>query len=157
MGGKCYIELLKMKIGCDIGGVLKEMISDEPIVDALETIRKLVELKHQIILISKCKEGYRTYIQEWLKEHKLDNLEVYYCDEYGEKIDIGMKEKIDVMIDDKIQVLNSFERNRDIKKIWFCCDSKKINGAKKYQSELLKNIFIAGDWKIVFEIICIKN
>jgi len=81
-------------------------------------------------------------IKEWLKKYKLDNIPVIFCESYDDKLRIATENKVDVMIDDKIQVLHSFPPS--IKKIWFCSDSKKINGTKKFQPEIYRQLVIAG-------------
>ena len=142
-----------MKIGCDIGGVIKEMTSDNPIKGSIETINQLLKEGHSIVLISKCSETFRKQIDAWLKQYGLDHIEVKYCKEYSEKINIAQKLGIDVMIDDKIQVLQSFAQNPNITKIWFCDDEKKIKGTHKYQPELLKTMKFAKNWEMVMKII----
>ena len=142
-----------MKIGCDIGGVIKEMTSDDPIKGAIEAINQLLKKGHSVVLISKCNETYRTQINTWLVQNGLDHIEVKYCKEYNEKINIAQKLGIDVMIDDKIQVLQSFMPSHYITKIWFCDDVKKIKGTQKYQPELLKTIRLAKNWEMILEIL----
>lgn len=132
-----------MIIACDIGGVIKNLINDEPIDDAIAGIKQL-SLKHTIIFISKCKDNYAIKTTEWLKKHQLDSFSIYYCEEYKDKIIIANKYKVEVMIDDKLQVLSTFPNH--IKCLWFCSDIKKIQGTKKHQPHLLQFIQIVHTW-----------
>jgi uncharacterized HAD superfamily protein len=138
-----------MNIACDIGGVVKNLINDEPIEGAVESI-KLLEEKHKIIFISKCKESYKDKILKWLKEHNLDNITIYFCEDYKDKIQIAENNKINVMIDDKMQVLCTFPKS--IKKIWFS-DDKKIEGAKKYQPYFYNSVQIAKKWTDIIKLL----
>jgi hypothetical protein len=74
----------------------------------------------------------------------LDKIKVYFCDSYEDKVKIATKCNVDVMIDDKIKVLNCF--GDQTKKIWLCDDDKKITGANKYQPDLLEKLKVARQW-----------
>jgi len=137
-------------IGCDIGGVVKNQTDNTAIEQSIESLEELSQF-NKIIFISKCKESYRAQSQEWLKSHGLDRLQAFYCLEYKEKVDIANREKVKVMIDDKIQVLKNFDA--DIHKIWFCNDSKKILGLKRYQPEIFESVSLATSWKDVIRLI----
>ncbi len=137
-------------IGCDIGGVIRNQIDNTPIEDSIDTLKKLSETS-KIIFISKCKEAYLTSSQEWLKSHGLDSFQTFYCPDYKDKIIIASKENVSIMIDDKIQVLKTF--NNEIYKIWFCSDSKRILGLKKFQPEIFESINLATSWKEVAHLI----
>ena len=132
-----------MIIGCDIGGVVKEMTSDSPIENAIETIKELELFGHEIIFISKCKENFRKVIIEWLKINQLDN-KIYFCNEYSEKCSLCIKLKTNYMIDDKLQVFRDIPDS--IIKIWLCSDEKKILGAHKFQSNEVYKVTICKDW-----------
>ena len=54
-----------MIIGCDIGGVVKEMISDDPIYGAIESIKNLEINGHEVIFISKCKKNFQYTHRIW--------------------------------------------------------------------------------------------
>lgn len=139
-----------MIIGCDIGGVVKEMISDLPIENSIETIKELELLGHEIIFISKCKENFRKVILEWLKTNQLDN-KIYFCDEYSEKSALCTKSKTNYMIDDKLQVFRDIPDS--VIKIWLCSDEKKISGAYKFQPNEVKKVTICKDWLEIKNII----
>ena len=47
-------------------------------------------------------------ITEWLKTMSLDHIPVFFCREYIDKVTIGTKLKINMMVDDKMQVLTLF-------------------------------------------------
>jgi hypothetical protein len=132
-----------MIIGCDLGGVVKEMFSNEPILDAIKTIKEFEIFGHEVIFISKCKEGLRENIIKWLKDKELNN-KIFFCSEYSEKCDICIKYKVNVMIDDKLQVFKEIPDS--IKKFWFCSDYKKINYALKNQTDEFYKVVICKNW-----------
>lgn len=133
-----------MLIACDIGGVVKEMTSDECILDAIISIKQIEKLGHKVIFVSKCKQNFRELLKNWLATNGLQN-DAFFCNEYSEKKQICIKEKVDYMIDDKLQVFKDMPDK--IKKIWFCADNVKINGAKKYQPDEVSKVVIFGGWK----------
>ncbi len=139
-----------MIIGCDIGGVVKEMISDSPIINSIETIKKLEDQGHQIIFISKCKDNFRIVLSQWLKSNNLNN-QVFFCNEYSEKCAICIRLKVGYMIDDKLQVFKEIPES--IKKIWLTSDEKKISGAYKFQPDEVSKVSICRDWDEIFQII----
>ena len=132
-----------MIIGCDIGGVIRNMVNDQPIDNGIETLYKL-SINNKIIFISKCKEAYKEKVTLWLKKYKLDHFPIFFCESYDDKAKIAEDNKIDIMIDDKIQVLRNFPTK--IKKIWFCSDMKKLAGTKKHQPELFNIFIITISW-----------
>lgn len=138
-----------MIIGCDIGGVVKQMTTDEPVDASIDTIRRLEENGHQVIFISKCGVNYRKTICDWLEKHGLKN-KIYFCDEYSEKCAICVKLKVDYMIDDKLQVFREIPNS--INKVWFCDDYKKISGAKKYQPDEVSTVTICSGWDEIFDL-----
>jgi len=140
-----------MIIGCDIGGVVKEMTSEQPILNSLETIDELEKLGHEIIFISKCKENFQKNILDWLKLNNLNKNKIYFCNEYSEKCALCKKLNCDYMIDDKLQVFREMPNN--INKIWLCDDLKKINGAKKFQSDEVKLVTICSNWIEILNLI----
>lgn len=139
-----------MIIGCDIGGVVKEMTSDDPIINSIESIRQLEEQGHQVIFISKCKENFQKTILDWLHQYQLKN-KIYFCNEYAEKCIICIGLKVNYMIDDKLQVFREIPNN--IKKIWLCDDKKKILGAKKFQPDELSRVNICSDWNEIIKLV----
>ena len=96
----------KKVIGCDIGGVLKNMIDRSVYLNAVETLSNLSK-QFEIIFISKCKESYKKSNDEWLKDNSLSEYKIFYCEKYGDKIAIANKNKVDIMIDDRMQVLST--------------------------------------------------
>ena len=139
-----------VRIGCDIGGVVKELTSQNQIPNALNSLNKLLE-SNEIIFISKCRDNYMQLTKQWLEINSLDKIPIYFCDTYSGKIEIARREKISVMIDDKLQVLSTFPES--IIKIWLCDDQKKITGAKKYQQDLLKSVKLVNCWDDIVTII----
>lgn len=139
-------------IACDIGGVIRNNVDDEPIENAVESVIKLAENpSNRVIIISKCKDSYKQGSIEWLEKHNLSHIPTYYCLEYGEKVKIANDNNVNIMIDDRMQILSTFPSS--IIKIWFCSDTKKIEGAKKFQPDYFHSVRIAGSWIDVLEII----
>ncbi len=132
-----------MIIGCDIGGVVKDMLSNEAIIDSIKSIKEFETFGHEVIFISKCKDGFRQIIKKWLKDNDLNN-SIYFCNEYSEKKDLCIKYKVNVMIDDKLQVFKEIPDS--IKKFWFCNDYKKINSALKFQTDEFYKVVICKNW-----------
>jgi hypothetical protein len=141
----------KIKIALDFGGVIKSMVSDDPLDGALEGIATLLEQGHSVILISKCGPNFKPLIIEWLKSHNLSSLELYFCDSYDGKVSIATSQKIDVMIDDKIQVLKTFPSS--IRCLWLCDDFQKISGTKKYQPEIFSQLQLVQSWSEVLDFV----
>lgn len=140
----------KLVIASDIGGVVRDLIDENLIENSVEALTKL-SLTHNVIFISKCKESYKLKSEVWLAENHLDHFKCHFCLDYKDKNIIAMKENVSIMIDDKIQVLSKI--NENITKIWFCNDSKRINGAKKFQPDIFELIHLATDWNDVLSII----
>lgn len=145
----------KIIIGCDIGGVIKDRQTDQPIEGAIETLKEILsnEQKYKLIFISKCKDHQRIKSNEWLKSENMEHVPVFYCYEYKEKLNIGLSNHINIMIDDRIQVLSCFREYPHIMKIWFCQEEQKINGIKKYQPDLFESFSLARDWLQVDDLI----
>lgn len=141
----------KIIIGCDIGGVMRDLLTEEPIIDAIESLENLSKKNYKIIFISKCKEAYKIRSTDWLKSQNLDHFEVYYCLDYSGKNKIALEQNVSMMIDDKMQVLSRLDPR--IFKIWFCDDSKKIEGAKKYQTDLWNSVHLARNWTEVNKLV----
>ena len=139
-------------IGCDIGGVIKNQQNDEPIANAVESILTLSEnVSNTVLFISKCKDSYKEKSNLWLREHNLSHIKTFYCLEYGEKFQIALDNKVRVMIDDRMQVLRTFPSS--IIKIWFCTDSRNIEGAKKHQPDFVDSVRIARNWNDILALI----
>ena len=139
-------------IACDIGGVVRNQLNDEPFENAIESVIKLSEdTSSQFIFISRCKDSYKEKSNNWLKNYNLSHINTYYCLEYDDKIEIANENKVHIMIDDRMQVLRSFPSS--IIKIWFCLDPKKIDGAQKFQPDFINSVHIAQSWKEVMNLI----
>jgi hypothetical protein len=142
----------KITIGCDIGGVVKNQMTELPIDYAITSLKELSENEdYKIIFISKCKDSYKIKSEEWLKSNGLENIQAFYCLENKEKIQIARRENVRIMIDDKIQVLSTFDDYT--LKIWLCDDHKKIEGTKKFQPDLFAKLRLALNWQQAIEII----
>lgn len=142
----------KKIIGCDIGGVIRDPISGEPITGSIENIMILSQ-DHDIVFISKCKDSYKEKTYEWLKTHNLSNYKIIFCETYEEKAPIAVSQKIDIMIDDRITVLSNMKNLTNIKKIWFCNDDQKINGTKKFNSTVFEYMELIRTWKDITDFI----
>ncbi|AYV75186.1 MAG: hypothetical protein Terrestrivirus1_60 [Terrestrivirus sp.] len=130
-------------IACDIGGVMRNMINDEPIDGSIEGIKKIASL-YKVIFISKCKDSYKEKMTQWLKKYDLHNIPIYFCESYGEKNKIALDNDVQFMIDDKIAVLQSMSPT--IKKIWFCNDKQKLDGTKKFNPSLFNSLIVISSW-----------
>jgi uncharacterized HAD superfamily protein len=139
-------------IGCDIGGVLKDQVTDAPIDDGVESVLKLSNnTSNMLIFISKCKDSYKQKSNMWLEKHNLSHIKTHYCLEYIEKVKIAHENQVKIMIDDKMQVLSNFPSSTI--KIWFCSNPKNIEGARKFQPDFVNSVRIAGSWREVIELI----
>ena len=140
----------KKVIGCDIGGVIRNLVDFSPIKEAIETILELSK-EYEIIFISKCKDSYKANSKTWMKENGLGEFKLIFCLEYSEKVEIAAKNNVAIMIDDKIQVLSKF--SDETLKIWLCDDEKKISGTKTHQPDLFKTLKLVRYWDEISEII----
>jgi uncharacterized HAD superfamily protein len=139
-------------IACDIGGVVKNHVNDEPIEDAIESVIKLSEdTSNQVIFISRCKDSYKEKSNNWLQKYNLSRIKAYYCLEYNEKVQIAHDNRVNVMIDDRMQVLRTFPTS--IIKIWLCSDPKKIEGAQKFQPDFVDSVRLAQSWREIIDLI----
>lgn len=137
-------------IASDIGGVIKDLTSENFIENSIESLTELSN-SFNIIFISKCKESYQLKLKQWLLENNLNHFKCKFCLDYKDKNQIAINENVSIMIDDKIQVLSKM--NDNIIKIWFCDDNKRINGAKKFQPEIFNIIHLARNWNDVLNLI----
>ncbi len=138
-------------IGCDIGGVVRDLVTEEAIRDSIETLEGLDKLNFKIIFISQCKESYKSFCQRWLAAHGLNIYECFYCAHFSEKNEIALQNNVAVMVDDHMGVLDSLDEG--IFKIWFCDDSKRIGDVKQCQPMDFASVQLARDWKQVDELI----
>jgi hypothetical protein len=65
--------------------------------------------------------------------------------EYDDKVKIANDNNVNIMIDDRMQVLRTFPSS--ILKIWFCSDPKKILGAQTFQPDFINSVHIAQTWE----------
>jgi uncharacterized HAD superfamily protein len=141
-----------MRIGCDIGGVVKNLTSDEPIWDAIETLTRLKEEGHEIVFISKCGASYATHTVEWLALHGLSSFEIVFCDGYAGKVELARTYNIKMMIDDKMTVLKHFPPD-SFQRVWFCTEQKNIAGAKKHDPDFFQSVHLVQSWSEIEELI----
>ena len=144
----------RIVIGCDIGGVVKNNVDDSPVEGAIQTLGELSD-SFRIIFISKCNDKYRSKSEQWLREYKLDRFQAFFCTDYHEKKMIAAKENVSIMIDDRMQVLSTF--NDNILKIWLCNDPKKIVGIQRFQPDIFAKFSHANDWREVASLIKTYN
>ncbi len=81
----------------------------------------------------------------------MDHIPIFFCIAYDGKILIAKAQKVDVMIDDKIQVLQTFTPN--IRCLWFYDDYRAISKTKKRQPELFKRLVIVKNWNHVLDVL----
>lgn len=137
-------------IGCDIGGVVRNLQEDKPFPDSLAVLEELSK-NYKIIFISKCKQHYKKSSDNFLKNNGLEKYPVYYCQEYNEKIEIAKKRNVSIMIDDLMKVLTTFPTT--IMRIWVCNDQQKLDGAIKFQKEFYDSVKLARNWKEIRKIL----
>lgn len=144
-------------VGCDIGGVLRDLTTEQPMPVALESVAALRSLPAtvlRIVLISKCNANWAAKSNEWMASHpELSGLPVCYCLSYEDKLAIALSHHCTAMIDDKIAVLQSFPEH--ITKIWFVPpnEEQKLKGTAKHQPEILKTLQVARSWEDVVAIL----
>lgn len=141
-----------MIIGCDIGGVVRDLLNGDPIDEAIDTIRLLQNKGHNIIFISKCKFTQAKQITDWLLSYKLNDIPIHFCLEHHQKVDIAKQLGIQIMIDDKTQVLQHFD-HLQYRLIWFCQEEKKIKGLKQYSFELYTTLTLCRSWNEILDTI----
>jgi len=115
-----------MKIGIDIGGVIIDRSNDaedtslfgdnylnaKPLDGAFASIKELAGVPTEIHLVSKCGERVQKRSLEWLKHNDFYGMtgvlpeRVHFCRERHEKRGICEELKLDVMIDDRLEVLS---------------------------------------------------
>jgi hypothetical protein len=139
-----------MIIACDIGGVVTNMATDEPVDGAIAGLAQLSTL-HDVIFISKCGDSFKAKSTAWLAAHELGSVPTYYCEEHGDKAAIAAHHAVNVMIDDRIKVLRTFPD--EVVKIWFCDEPKKVAGTRKHQPEIFATLRLATTWSQVLDIV----
>jgi hypothetical protein len=146
--------ILSMIIGCDIGGIVKELTGDGVIEGAVETLLKLKQAGHRIFFISKCGSSFAEHTTQWLNLHGLghDVVPIVFCENYADKVVFALKLGVQIMIDDKLTVLKHFDSNRFIR-LWFCLESKNIAGAKKYDPDFYNSVKLVQSWSDIEKVI----
>lgn len=137
-------------VACDIGGVVRDLATGEPVLGALEGLAQLAS-GHRLIFISKCGQSYKERSLAWLAERGLSGIPIYFCEEDEDKVKIARDQGVAVMVDDRIQVLRTFPHS--VTKIWLCSDEKKIAGTIKHQRELFQSLELARTWPHVMDIV----
>eukprot|EP01118_Nematostelium_gracile_P002602 TRINITY_DN1283_c0_g1_i1.p1 TRINITY_DN1283_c0_g1~~TRINITY_DN1283_c0_g1_i1.p1 ORF type:complete len:155 (-),score=29.89 TRINITY_DN1283_c0_g1_i1:80-544(-) len=131
------------KVGCDIGGVIRDMRTEEPIENAVDCVKRIA-FNCPFVFISKCKKDFQEKTNVFLKQIGLDSFTIIYCESGKDKVNLARQANVTIMIDDKIQVLRCFPDTTQ--KIWFCNDEKRISGLKKYEPELFAKLIVMRDW-----------
>jgi len=139
-----------MTVACDIGGVVRDLATGEPVAGALEGLAQLAS-SYRLIFISKCGQSYKDRSLAWLAERGLSSIPIYFCEEDEDKVKIARDQGVAVMVDDRIQVLRTFPES--MTKIWLCSDEKKIAGTIKHQRELFQTFDLARTWPEVMDIV----
>lgn len=137
-----------MKIGIDLGDTITSKLDAGRVIfpNAFEVIKRLVDAKHEVYIVSKVNPEQKIRSLKWLEEVRFfeltgvpkDNL--YYCETWSEKAPICKNLGIEVHIDDRPQVMACFPEG--INKILFKPDA---NSVLKFFN-FLKNSFVANDW-----------
>ena len=139
-----------MIVACDIGGVVRNIATGDPVVGALEGLAEL-STSCSVIFISKCGQSFQQTSAIWLAENGLGSTPTHFYEKNEDKIKIAKDLGVNVMIDDRIQVLRTFPEA--ITKIWYCEEEKKIAGTRKHQPELFESLQLARTWEEVVEIV----
>ena len=144
------IELNPLKIGIDFGGVLSVYDKTQPrsdedehqsvevnMPDAMESLIKLKDAGHQLYLISYCGqrraiETQRSLLRTLPRPDLFDGM--YFVDRTTYKADVCRALGCDIMIDDKLKILNNIQRQiPTMKLLWFI--SPDVNG---YAPDMIK-------------------
>lgn len=104
-----------MNIGIDIGWTIKGVRPDgdanKIAPDSFRVIRELVKRGDSVYLISKCNSSQKQHVEEWLKEIEFFNKtgvnpkNLYFCFERRDKAIFVDALKIQIMIDDRAEVM----------------------------------------------------
>lgn len=143
----------KKVIGVDVGGVIRHQVHGDPIDGAIECLKELREIGHQVVIISKAKSEWIIKNNAFLDEMDLPESRYprYFCAEYADKVEIAKRIHCDVMIDDKMAVLKVFPDS--IRKIWFCTEQKNLDGAKVYQPDFVQSVDVAMNWSSIADLL----
>ena len=63
-----------------------------------------------------------------------------------------MREQVDWMIDDKMQVLRDIA-GQTIQCIWFCTEPHRLEGARRHQPAFVEQVRVATNWSEVIPMI----
>eukprot|EP01095_Lingulamoeba_sp_RSL-Kostka_P010628 TRINITY_DN3863_c0_g1_i1.p1 TRINITY_DN3863_c0_g1~~TRINITY_DN3863_c0_g1_i1.p1 ORF type:complete len:145 (+),score=18.67 TRINITY_DN3863_c0_g1_i1:104-538(+) len=143
-----------MMIGIDIGNTIRNNIDESVLEYAVESINELINAGHEIIIISKCKKERQKKSRKFLNEIGLGDIKCYFVLHDNEKYDLLTRKNIvlDVMIDDKMKVLDTFT-NENIRKIWINTNEKKIQGRHKYDPESLNSVDHVRTWYEIMDLL----
>jgi hypothetical protein len=144
-----------MKIGIDYGGVCsahsdfyesKEYTEEVGvnIPDCVDVLKKLKELGHELILVSFCGAKRAKETNEYLNKLQLFD-KMYFVKKRDYKDAICRYEGIDVMIDDRLDILQTI-KNTDT--LWFKYENHPSNLETKFEPQ-----FYASNWLDVANII----
>lgn len=131
-----------MKIAVDLGGVVKE--GDAEVEGAVSTLRGWMD-KHEVIIISKANPSQQPALREWLMEHQLGDVQVFFTTSYQAKVQVAVAEGVDMFIDDKMQVLQYLPPS--IRRVWFCTEKQKYKGACRYQPAFVASVETVDSWE----------
>lgn len=152
-----------LKIGIDCGGVLcssstfdnnqnNEINTGINIDGAFESITELKNQGHELFLISFCGRHRAEETRHILNESAPNIFkELYFVNKKTNKIHVINYLGCDVMIDDRIELLEYIQRNTNCKNlIWFVGDPNLEEDCRN--KRLPDGIVIAQNWKEVLEI-----
>ena len=140
---------LKPKIGCDVGGVLSHLQTEQPIPGSLEGLAFLEKEGFPITFVSKCGDSMRQRVKAWLADKKLSHHPVYFCYGYDGKFPITKEKGIEIMIDDRIQVLRTFPLYSGVKCLWFTRDEHEIQKVARNSPQLFAALVVVRNWEEV--------
>ena len=102
-------------------------LSAEPMKYSLESVRKFIELGYKIIIVSRRKKDGHKSARAWLKKYlpQIPASKIFFVEEDKDKNIICLREKVDIFIDDSIEVISSLDQS--IEKILFRKNWREIS------------------------------
>jgi hypothetical protein len=139
-----------MNIGVDIGWTLKgvraENDKDKTAPNSFRIIRDIISRGHEIFLISKCNSRQKEEVEKWLKEVDIFNQtgikpeNLYFCFERKDKSLFVKALDIDIMIDDRAEVMAYLPPNVIT---YLLCPEK--DDYEKHE-KMLRHTVVVKDW-----------
>ena len=90
--------------------------SRPPHPNSIETIKRIIQAGHRVIIVSRQKEDGRQLSRQWLAKHlpELDAKNIFFVDSDEAKGVVCKKNKVDIFIDDLVKPLSSIDCQKTI-------------------------------------------